>query len=387
LSAERTPVEREVRRRLAAGGRLTFRDFMELALYAPGAGYYTRPGATTGRDGDFSTSADISPDFGRRLAVQAAEVHAQLGGGAWRIVELGPGRGLLAVDLLDGLARHAPAALKALTELVLVEVSGPLRAAQAERLRAAHPAVSVRWAASLDELVPGSIEGFVVGNEVLDALPTHALARREGGLVERSIGLAEDGRLVLVDGPVSDARLPDRVARYGLLPRVGDETEVCLALEGIFARLGRALGRGAALFIDYGHPAARLADEAHAEGTLVAYYRHRVIFDLLARPGEQDITAHVNWDHCEAAAREAGLSPCGRVRQERFLLALGLLEDLLLDPEPGAISPAEAARRLAARAHVMPGAGGGARFEVAGFLKGIAGPLRGFGNPLAGVQV
>lgn len=387
MSGDPTPVEREVRRRLAAGVRLTFRDFMALALYAPGSGYYTRPGATTGRQGDFSTSADISPDFGRRVAVQAAEIHARLGGGPWRILELGPGRGLLAVDLLDGLALHAPAALAALEELVLVEVSEPLRAAQAERLRAAHPAVRVRWAASLDELAPGSIDGFVVGNEVLDALPTHLLARREGGLVERGVALGEDGALALADRPLSDPRLADRVARYGLLPRVGDETEVCLEMEALFGRLGRALGRGAALFIDYGHPAARLADEDHSEGTLVAYHRHRVVFDLLARPGEQDLTAHVNWDHCEACARGAGLTPCGRVRQERFLLALGLLEDLLLDPEPGAMSPAETARRVAARSLVMPGAGGGARFEVAGFLRGIEGPLRGFGSPLAGMPV
>ncbi len=382
-----TPVEREVRRRLAAGAPLTFRDFMELALYLPGAGYYARPAATTGRAGDFSTSPDISPDFGRRLAVQAAEVWERLGGGPWQLVELGPGRGLLAGDLLDGLERHAPAARAALTELVLVEPSETLRAAQSERLRAAHPGLSLRWAASPAELAPGSITGVVVGNEVLDALPTHWLARREHGLVERCVAVGADGALALADGPLSDPRLAGRVARYGLLARVGDDAEICLALEELISATARALARGAVLFIDYGHPAARLADEDHADGTLLAYHGHQVVFDLLARPGEQDITAHVNWDHCVDAAIEAGLTPCGRTRQERFLLALGLLEDLLLDPEPGAMAPAEQARRLAARALIMPGLGGGTRFEVVGFVRGLPADLRGFGDPLAGMPV
>ena len=387
MSDDVTPVEREVRRRLAAGASLTFREFMELALYLPGAGYYARPGATTGRAGDFSTSSDVSPDFGRRLAVQAAEAWERLGGGPWQLVELGPGRGLLAVDLLDGLARHAPAARAALAELVLVETSDALRAAQAERLAAGHPGLPLRWAASPAELAPASIQGVILGNEVLDALPTHWLTRRREGLVERYVTVDGAGALALTDGPLSDPRLAARAARYGLLARDGDDAEICLAMEDFVAAAARALGRGALLFIDYGHPAARLADEDHADGTLVAYRGHRVVFDLLAQPGEQDLTAHVNWDHLADLAAAEGLVPCGRARQERFLLALGLLEDLLLDPDPAAMTPAEQARRLAARALVMPGAGGGARFEVAGFVRGIPPDLRGFGDPLAGIPV
>ncbi|MCU0230548.1 MAG: SAM-dependent methyltransferase [Acidobacteria bacterium] len=382
-----TPVERELRRRLAAGAPLTFRDFMELALYQPGAGYYARPGATTGPAGDFSTSSDVSPDFGRRLAVQAAEVWERLGGGPWRIVELGPGRGLLAGDLLDGLARHAPAARAALEELVLVETSDALRTVQEARLRAAHPGLALRWATAPAELAPGSIRGVIFGNEVLDALPTHWLTRRPQGLVERYVALDDAGALTLADGPLSDPRLAEQVARYGLLKRPDDDTEVCLALEEFVAAAARALDCGALFFIDYGHPAVRLADEDHADGTLLAYRGHRVVYDLLARPGEQDLTAHVNWDHLADAAAAAGLASCGRARQERFLLALGLLEDLLFDPDPAAMTPEEQMRRLAARALIMPGAGGGTRFEVAGFVRGIPPDLRGFGDPLAGMPV
>jgi SAM-dependent MidA family methyltransferase len=181
--------------------------------------------------------------------------------------------------------------------------------------------------------------------------------------------------------------LAEQVARYGLLKRPDDDTEVCLALEEFVAAAARALDRGALFFIDYGHPAVRLADEDHADGTLLAYRGHRVVYDLLARPGEQDLTAHVNWDHLADAAAAAGLASCGRARQERFLLALGLLEDLLFDPDPAAMTPAEQMRRLAARALIMPGAGGGTRFEVAGFVRGIPPDLRGFGDPLAGMPV
>lgn len=373
-----------LRERLSGGRAIPFAEFMATALYLPGAGYYTRPDATTGRVGDFSTSSDVSPAFGRRLAVQAADVWRRLGRGAWHIVELGPGRGLLASDLLEGLAELEPEAHGALAEYVMVEVGAGLAARQVQRAAARAGHVRVRPAGSLAELPARGVRGLVLGNEFLDALPVHLVARRGTALRERCVTLdPAGGGFAWTDGPLVDPRLAARIDRYGLCRRDGDQAEVCLALEETVAQIDRVLEAGAAIFVDYGHAAAVLADEAHAEGTVVAYHRHRVETDLLARPGAQDITAHVNWDHLEDAAREAGLTPAGRTTQDRFLLALGIVEDMMLPAEADAAaeSPAALARRLAARSLVMPGAGGGKRFEAACFVRGIDPGLRGLGDP------
>ena len=415
-----TPIE-EIALRRAAAAPLTFADFMALALYHPEHGYYTRSAATTGREGDFSTSSDVSPAFGRRLAAQAIDVWKLLGGGPWRIVELGPGRGLLAADLFAALREFEPAAAAALEEYALVEISPSLEAAQRERLAPFAAATRFRWARAVEELGEGSVVGFVYGNEFLDAFPAHAIARRGAELVERGVAPAgaDDGsergaadgasadignddaggldaertaprdgaesRLRFVDLPLSSPRLAELAARYGLCAEDGWEAEIALGVEAFAAALGRVLARGAACFVDYGHPAARLADENHREGSLVGYFRHRVTFDLLARPGLQDLTAHVNWDFLDDAMRDAGLVRAGRAAQDKFLLALGAIEDLAAPEEPERESPERLALRLAARSLILPGAGGGARFEAALYVKGIPTTLRGLADPFAGL--
>lgn len=350
---------------------------MSLALYYPGGGYYMRVEMSTGRGGDFSTSSDVSPAFGRRIAVQLAEVHEKLGGGPWRLVELGPGRGLLMLDLIEGLARRAPHALAQLEELVLVEISPSLRALQRERL-AAVP-LPVRWVDNLAELRDAPLPGVVVGNEFLDALPVHWVVRQETGeLHERHVGLDGVGTLVFDDTRPAAPELTRVVDRYGICPRANESAELCVALPGLMEELAQALPAGAVLFVDYGLPAELLGDEAHAEGTLVAYRRHEVVFDLLANPGLQDITAHVNWTQLEDAAAAAGFAKAGRCFQDRCLMALGIAEDLVGPAGGGAETPQEARERLAARALIMPGVGGGKRFEVTAFTRGIEGALKAF---------
>lgn len=384
-----SPAAAEIRRRILEQGRIPFHEFMELALYHPEGGYYTRLARGTGRRGDFSTSSDVSPAFGRRIAVQVAEVHRRLGGGPWRLIELGPGRGLLALDLLEGLRRFAPESLARLDELLLAEISPALRELQRRRLEPVAGSVNLRWVERLDEIEPG--EGVAVGNEFLDALPVHLVERRREGLREMAVCLrgagvgdrAEEGGspagggLTLCDGGPAGSELEAHAERYGLCARVGDRAEVCLEMPVVLRDLSRVLRRGAAILIDYGLPAERLGDEAHREGTLVAYHRHRVVEDLLARPGEQDLTAHVNWSHLEDAAAATGFEPAGRIYQDRFLMNLGLLEDLAAPPE-GDEDPSAATERLAARALIMPGAGGGKRFEAVGLVKGIEGDLMGW---------
>jgi SAM-dependent MidA family methyltransferase len=383
--AEPSALGEEIRRRIVTDGPLSFRDFFELALYHPEHGYYTRPSAGTGRGGDFSTSPDVSPAFGQRLAVQAAEVHRRLGEKPWQLVELGPGRGLLVGDFLDGLERHAPGAAGQLEEIVLVEVSPSLRAEQERRLASRGPHPPLRWVSSLDELDAASIRGTVLGNEVLDALPVHAVVRRETGLQELFVDV-DDGGFRFVERPPGRPEITRLADRYALCPRPGQRAEICLDLSVLIRDLAAALDRGAVLLIDYGHPAERLGDDDHGDGTLLAYHRHRVVEDVLARPGEQDITAHVNWTHLAEAAEQAGLTVAGRTYQDRFLLALGIVEDMVHDPESGEESAALASFRLSARSLVLPAAGGGRRFEVACLVKGLDPDLRGLGDPYSGLQ-
>ncbi|UCF67007.1 MAG: SAM-dependent methyltransferase [Acidobacteriota bacterium] len=375
-AASSTPASGEIRRRIIARGRIPFAEFMALALYHAEHGYYTRPGATTGPRGDYSTSSDVSPAFGRRLAVQAGEVASRLGEGPWRLVELGPGRGLAAIDMLDGLDRYAPDERSRLLEVVLIEPSDSLAAAQVARIAAAHPEVRVVRHRSLAQLPDSSVRGFVLANEVLDALPVHTVIRRREGLAESYVTTGESGQLLLCEGPLSDRRLGTLVERYRLCRRPGERAEISLELEPLIAELARAVAAGSALFIDYGLDAEQLADETRAaRGTLVAYYRHRVEDDLLARAGEQDLTAHVNWTHFDDAALAAGWQIAGRTSQDKLLLALGLMDDLLA--RPGRRTAREEMRRLAARALIMPGSGAGKRFQASLLVKQIGADLRG----------
>ncbi len=375
------PAEAEIRRRIAERGSIPFVEFMEIALYHPDGGYYTRAVMTTGAGGDFSTSSDVSPAFGRRIAVQIAELHARIrdatGEEGFELVEIGPGRGLLAADLLEGLAHHAPESLAALSRLTLVEISPALRERQRQRLASWGGRVPLRWVSRIDELEGERLRGIVYANELLDALPVRLFARREAGLCERYVTVGASESLVFTDDVPLDATDARLVEHYRLCPGAGDEAELAPGLAPLMERLGALFEIGAALFIDYGHTAERLGDEDHASGTLLAYHEHRIETDLLVRPGRQDLTAHVNWTHLEDAARAAGFEVAGRTSQERFLVALGLIEDLVAPSDPRDETPTQAQERLAARALIMPGAGGGHRFEFTLLSKGLAGPFRG----------
>ena len=389
-AGESSPALSLISSEIAREGAIPFARFMALALYEPGVGYYARPDTTTGRAGDFSTSPDVSPDFGRRLALQVAELQDRLGGGAWRLIEIGPGRGLLACDVLEGLAAHAPGALDALCELLLVELNPALQILQAERLGGLENPPPTRWISAPAEHVRDQLPAIVIANELLDALPFHVVARGgEGSLVERCVALSdregEAAALRFVAREPSDPRLAERARLFGLCEREGQVAEICLAMEQLIEELIDPLGARAAILVDYGHEAERLSDEEHSEGSAVAYFRHRVVHDLLARPGEQDLTAHVNWSHAEWAARRAGFEVAGRASQERFLLALGIIDDLVRLGE-GEESRHARSRRLAARSLVLGGPAAGRRFQVLVLLRGVEGPVRGLGEPAPPTQ-
>ncbi len=354
---------------LRAGGAIPFSRYLELALYAPGLGYYAGPSAKIGPAGDFVTAPEVSPLFSRCVARQCAEVLEHLGHG--EVLELGAGTGALAADLLATLEElgRLPA------QYSILEVSGDLAARQAETLgrRVPHLAGRVRW---LDRWPQRSIAGLVLANEVLDAVPFHRVRREAAGFVELYVTVA-NGRLAWQPGPPAS----DDVARalagleseLGAALPVGYATEVAPERDAWVRSVADVLGRGLALVVDYGFPRREYYHPQRADGTLMCHYRQRSHSDPLALTGLQDITAHVDFSAAAQAAAGAGLEVAGFVSQADFLLASGVLDEVAATgSEWERLARANEVRRL-----TLPGQMGEA-FKVLGLTHGLAVDLRGF---------
>lgn len=295
-----------------AGGWLPFDRYMAIALYEPGLGYYANTAPKFGHlpqsGSDFVTAPELTPLFGHTLARQVQQALQATGTDA--VWEFGAGSGALALQLLDALDALGCAP----SRYTIVDLSGSLRERQAATL-SAH-ALRVRWVSEL----PGTIEGVVVGNEVLDAMPVRLLHRLGGVWHERGVVLGADGHLAWSDRP-TDARPPlDVDGPHDYL------TEIHPQAEAFVRTLGDRLTRGAAFLIDYGFPEAEYYHPQRHMGTLVCHRAHRSDSDPLADPGQKDITAHVNFTGIALAAQDAGLSVLGYTSQGRFLLNAGLLD-------------------------------------------------------------
>ncbi|HEY0488407.1 MAG TPA: SAM-dependent methyltransferase [Telluria sp.] len=309
------------------GGTIPFSRFMELALYAPGLGYYSGGAAKLGKDGDFTTAPELSVLFGQALAHVAAAIMDQ---SAPRILEFGAGTGKLARDILTELA----AAGVAVDSYAIVELSGELRARQQEVLR---DFPQVRW---LDAL-PESFEGAVFGNEVLDAMPVEVVTLADDGWQALHVAADADGaggarfawRPVAAD-PALAAQIARQIPDAEALP-VGYVTEVHGAGCGFMATLAAMLakGKGAAFLFDYGFPAREYYLGDRATGTLMCHYRHHAHAEPFYLPGLQDITAHVDFTAMALAAQDAGADVLAYTSQAGFLIGAGI-GDLLLRHDP-----------------------------------------------------
>ncbi len=316
-------IEREID---AAGGWLPFARFMELALYAPGLGYYSAGAMKVGREAsggsDFVTAPELTPLFARALARPVAAVLRE---GARTIVELGGGSGRLATDLL--LELEVLGALPA--EYLLLDVSADFRQRQSATLarEAPHLVDRVRW---IDTL-PDRISGVVLGNEVLDALPIDLVVRDGSGWLARGVVRHQHG-LRFSDRPATPelaAAASDAVPDAARLSP-GYLTEVHRAMDGLVATLASRLDEDSViLFVDYGFPASEYYHPQRAGGTVIAHRRHRTSLDILALPGLQDITTHVNFSAVADAARRGGAPTVGYASQASFLIDCGIA-DLLV---------------------------------------------------------
>lgn len=336
---------------------------MELALYAPGLGYYTAGTSKFGEAGDFITAPELSPLFGRTLARQAAEIMQH---SAPHILELGAGSGKLAADMLAELER-----LNCLPESYsILEVSADLRERQQALLRKRLPHLTerVRW---LDEL-PDSFSGAVVANEVLDALPVHLVHWQDSAIAERGVEVSGE-EFAWQDRPITDAALLE-TARNIAVPD-GYVSEICLAARGLINSLAQRLQRGTLLFIDYGFGAREYYHPQRSTGTLMCHYRHHSHDDPFFLPGLQDITAHVNFTDVAECGIDAGLELLGYTNQAFFLINCGIAE-LMQDVSPD--NPLDYLPLSAQLQKLTSPAEMGELFKVIALGKGLDEPLMGF---------
>ena len=352
------------------GGWMSFARYMELALYAPGLGYYSGGSRKFGVEGDFLTAPELTPLFGQSLARQVAQI---LAASSPLVIEAGAGSGRLAADLLPALA-----ALGCEPERYqILELSGELRARQEATLAEHAPEFfdRVEW---LDEL-PERFSGCLLGNEVLDAMPTHALRWSDEssrpGVLERGVGLAE-GRLIFAERPATGALLATANALAVQAPYRG---EISLAARSWVSELARRLEQGAMLLIDYGLPRHELYHPQRDGSTLRCHYRHRVHDDPLWFPGLSDITSHVDFTAVAEAGFDAGLEVLGYISQANFLINCGVGE-LLQERRVGAGDTADMTdlrARGAVNVLLSPNEMG-ELFKVIALGRGVPGPLLGF---------
>jgi SAM-dependent MidA family methyltransferase len=352
----------------AGGGWLSFEDYMDIALYAPGLGYYSAGARKFGANGDFTTAPEVSELFGACVANQCVEVLSALG--AASIVEIGAGSGRLAADVLKRLQ-----ALGRLPDrYAILEVSADLRARQREVLQSLPPEISARveWL----DAPPQGVRGIILANEVLDALPVKRFRLDGEHFLELGVE-SRAGHFIWAERP-ADAAVERECRRLAQACRPWGESytsEYCPRLGAWTEAVTHGLDCGAVFWFDYGLPRAQYYLPERSDGTLLCHFRHRTDTNPFRYPGLQDISAWVDFTALAEAGRDAGFAVAGFTTQTYFLAGLGI--DLMMqsiaggDPQRAAVLAGQA-RRL-----TMPGEMG-ERFKAMAWRRGIDMSLSGF---------
>ena len=355
---------------ISGHGAISFSRFMELALYHPQFGYYMRaPEAGTERigwNGDFYTSSDVHPVLGQALARQAAQIDRLLGyPDPFFIVEMGPGKGLLAKHVLSQ-CQLASKTLAQRLRYVLIERSPAMRAAQQEQLLPwQHSGGLVSWLEDLASLAPESVTGLMFSNELPDAFPVHRVQKVGQALKEMFVEI-RDGRFVACLRDVSTPELEDYFRRLQIQLPDGYRTEINLVAPVWMRQVAASMRRGVVITIDYGHSAEDLYGPERSNGTLLCYSSQMASEDPFVRVGLQDMTAHVDFTTLATVGEEAGLSVTGFTNQMSFLMGLGV-EDMIAQLTPE--TP-----EFRAALHLLKPDGMGRTFKILVQHKGLEAP-------------
>ena len=329
----------------ASQGWIPFARYMELALYEPGVGYYAGGAQKFGRDGDFVTAPELGSLFGRTLARQLQAL-------AYPVLEFGAGSGALAATLLS---RHA-------FDYRIVEISPELQARQQARLGA-----RAQWL----PVPPERIRGVVIANEVVDAMPVHALAWRENGIMERGVTIS--GEKLIWKEIAATGELLEEAGKIQV--EAPYESEIGLVAQAWMREIATRLEEGVIFIIDYGFPRREYYHPQRATGTLMCHHRHSAHGDVFAHPGEEDITAHVDFTALASAAVDAGLDVLGYATQAQFLVNCGITDVL---GEANADNALHYAPLAAEAQKLLSPAEMGELFKVLAVGRGVKPPLLGF---------
>ncbi len=311
-----TPLKELIIERVRREGRISFRDYMETALYHPEYGYYTRGIERIGPEGDFYTSPHLHRIFGEAVGLQICEMLRHLDeGGELKVVEIGGGKGYLAEGVLIRLIEELGGRN---IEYLIVEKNRRWAESQKDYLSGFKH--HLRWTSSLDEISP--FKGVILSNELFDAFPVHLIEYRSG--FKEVFLEVRAGELVEVLSDIKNPALLEYINEYEIPEIEGYRTEVNLEMKGFLNVLSGVLREGFVLTIDYGYPAWEYYLPERTRGTLLCYHRHTVSENPYRLVGEQDITAHINFTSLVRWGREVGFEPLGYAPQGTFLISLGI---------------------------------------------------------------
>lgn len=356
-----------LREQIRRDGPITFHDWMEAALYDPQEGYYRRANRERwGREGDYRTSPEMSVLFAGSFARYFAKLYEEAGSPPrWTIVESGAGAGYFADAILETFETRFPRVFSA-THYFLDEISSDSCALAANRLAKFGSRVRFGKLSDLEE----SNHGLVFANELIDSFPVHRVTVRDGELCEFFVDVSDSGDFEWRIGRPSTSDLSDYFKRVGIQLVEKQIAEVNLQVEDWLRNACERLRQGYLITVDYGLEAAELYNSPEAQqGRLRGYYRHRHVSDILASPGEHDITTTIDWSFIKSIASELALQCIEFERQDRFLLGAGLLKDLEARVSEARDQVEESRLRTTARDMILPG-GMAASFQVLVLRKG-----------------
>ncbi len=306
-------------------GKITFADFMELALYHPEHGYYTSGKDKIGKKGDYYTSSDVHPVFGELIARQLEQVWRLMGKGRFTVVEMGAGKGRFCYDIINFIKKKFPEFFEEV-DYKIVEISQNLIERQSSTLKGLEDKVS--WESlSEDGFSFEPVIGSFLSNEFVDSLPVHQVVVENNCLKEIYVTIKDDKFCEVIDD-LSDLALEDYFAKSKISLKEGQRVEVNLRALDWVKNISRYLKRGFVITIDYGYLAEDLYSEQRHRGTLMCYYEHITSENPYERVGSQDITSHVNFSSLMEAGNRCGLNTTGFTRQSKFLIALGILDEM-----------------------------------------------------------
>ncbi|MFN3396505.1 MAG: class I SAM-dependent methyltransferase [Thermodesulfovibrionales bacterium] len=325
--------------RIITEGPINFEDFMEMALYHPDLGYYSRESTEIGRHGDFYTSPHLHPIFGVMMGRQIFEMWMIMEKPSFQIVEMGAGEGYLARDMLDYLSKTKSERLREFFKnlsYTIIEINPSFRKRQQGLLYDFLD--KVNWVNDIEEI--DTLTGCLLSNELLDSFPVRLIEMAED-LKEIYVSIDGGGNLIEIKRPCGE-EIRDYLEGFKVKLPSGYRTEINLRIKNWLIKVSEKLNEGFILTIDYGYPACDYYSEARNRGTLLCYHGHRIEEDPFKNLGEQDITAHVNFSSLKKWGEEVGLKTIGYCEQGPFLVSLGIdeiIEELYGEvPDPVEVS-------------------------------------------------